>query len=369
MKFKESEYLGEGGEGRCYVRGGRVYKIYHNKADLNRGKLLELMTLDDDRILRPLEVFEDGYCMRYVSGDPLARLVGADYQARMNVPVRSVVDQLFEGLRFVHSRNCLVVDGNDMNYIVSNNEVFFIDVDSYQTPNYPASAYTESLRDWKISGFDRLSDWFTMACVTFSLWVGVHPYKGTHPKYGRNVKDRIIHGASVFDKGVSLPPSCRSFDLIPSDLRGWYERVFRGERIEYTKKINKIDQIDQIDDSTGSFKGHTVQYDHNHIIVDQKYKIMCERSIIIDDRLYVFVGERMNEIDIRMDKIIIVRSYPILPYAVSLFPGCVVMHKFGRVFVFKKHWAYLCEGRVVRYENGGFIIEHKGLRSFVPLIS
>ena len=58
--------------------------------------------------------------------------------------------------------------------------VLFIDVDSYQTAGFPATAIMDSIRDRHSSTYSAGTDWFSFAILAFQMFVGVHPYRGKH---------------------------------------------------------------------------------------------------------------------------------------------------------------------------------------------
>jgi DNA-binding helix-hairpin-helix protein with protein kinase domain len=106
-----------------------------------------------------------------------------------------LVRRLQEGVRTVHSHGILIVDLNEMNFLVSDSfgEIYFIDVDSYQTPSFPATALMESVRDRHAKRFSTSTDWFSFAIVSFQMFVGIHPFKGTYaPLQGVIEKDKKL---------------------------------------------------------------------------------------------------------------------------------------------------------------------------------
>ena len=53
------------------------------------------------------------------------------------------------------------------------------------------------------NGFNKLTDWYSYAIVTFQMYIGIHPFKGIHPDYKpKDLELRMKDGASVFDKKV-----------------------------------------------------------------------------------------------------------------------------------------------------------------------
>jgi hypothetical protein len=127
-----------------------------------------------------------------------------------------------------------------MNFLVSDDhkELYAIDVDSYQTKNFPATVLMESVRDRhaKRDGkgnmiFNAGTDWFAFAITSFQMFMGIHPFKGKHPKYD-DIDARMENNVSVLDPAVMFPRgACQPFTSIPTEYMDWYKAVFGGKRI------------------------------------------------------------------------------------------------------------------------------------------
>lgn len=246
VQLSDQDFVAEGGEGKVYASGNHVYKIYRDPAAaLPAGKLQELAALDRDEILRPLHALLDGqnqtvgYVMRRVDDCvALPRLFTNDFRARAGIEARQVLALLrgmVETTGFIHAQNCLLVDGNEMNYLVRAGDfqrAFFLDVDSYQTPSYPATAIMPSIRDYFATRFTIFSDWFAFAIVACQLILGIHPYKGKHPDFKKqDLEARMRAQVSIFHPGVKLPAAARDFREIPPGWQDWMIALFeRGER-------------------------------------------------------------------------------------------------------------------------------------------
>lgn len=248
VSLGQNEFLGEGGEGKLYVIGNTTYKIY---SDLNKmdpvSKLQELMDLSSHpNIICPKDLILEkknnkvvGFTMDYVDGVSLCKLFTNDFLNRNNIsPMMTtrLVENIIEEIVFIHDKNFLQVDGNETNYLVDNKTFTtpkLIDVNSYQTPSFPATFLMPSIRDWHTNGFNKLSDWFSFAIISFQLFVGIHPFKGKHPNFKSNqMEDRMKQNISVLNKDVKVPSACRDFSYIPTEFRDWYFKLFeKGERL------------------------------------------------------------------------------------------------------------------------------------------
>jgi hypothetical protein len=132
----------------------------------------------------------------------------------------------------IHKEKILIVDLNEMNFLTDESYAtpYFIDVDSYQTPSYKATALMETVRDRQAphNQFSDGTDWFSFAVVTFQLYMGYHPYvKGKHPTYlPKDWSDRMDANVSIFDPSITMADVWKDFSVIPKAHLEWYKRVF-----------------------------------------------------------------------------------------------------------------------------------------------
>ena len=251
IRLGKTEFKAQGGEGSVYVKGANAYKIYSDPSRcITQAKIDELSVLVQPNIIRPLELIIDGrnrpvgYSMRSAGKTySLCQLFPKAFRQRNNLTpdlMLRLVRQLQTGVSHIHSRGILIVDLNEMNFLVSSDfsELFFIDVDSYQTPSFPATVLMESVRDRHAKSFSSDSDWFSFAVVSFQMFVGIHPFKGTYPAFQHlpdntaKLDARMRANVSVLHAGVSVPPACLPFSVIPPNYLDWYRAVFeQGKRL------------------------------------------------------------------------------------------------------------------------------------------
>lgn len=237
------ELLAEGGEGRIYIHADRAYKLYHDpQRVILAAKLRELAVLDHPSVIRPQTLLLDqqqrpvGYSMARVhGGTPLVRLFARQFQRQQGITAKQLLalcHAMAAVVRLVHRQGCLLVDANELNWLViapGYREVVVIDVDSFQTPHYPATAQSPTIHDYQQNGFSEASDWFALAVLVCQLWVGVHPYKGRHPDFSpHDLAGRMRAGVSLFDPAVCLPPSAADPVHIPVPWQDWLRAVLAG---------------------------------------------------------------------------------------------------------------------------------------------
>ena len=252
VTLTQQNYVAAGGQASVYVRNGIAYKIYLDAKDaIPDAKLQALSAIKDDAVVKPDKVILDqhrnpiGYTMVAIPDNySLCQLFTRAFRDRNNVTRDSIIDlaaRLRAHISNIHAASILVVDLNELNILVSKSfdETFFIDVDSYQVPGYPATVIMPSVRDYsvKAADFSTLSDWFSYGVLTFQMFVGVHPYKGTHAPSAAIPKDqrmvhRMQHHISAFSPEVHLPACCYPLDVIPAHFKDWLHAVLQdGKRL------------------------------------------------------------------------------------------------------------------------------------------
>ena len=242
VTITSKNYIAQGGEGSCYHNAGKLIKLYHaGKPVIPEQKIKELSRITPTNVLGPKGAVRDsksrviGFYSVFMDGtSPLCKLFTKDFRDRNGFTESDAVEVVKKKqltLEQIHREGFLVVDFNEMNFLIDKTMSipFFIDVDSWQTPSFRATALMESVRDRLIKNnqFTEGSDWFSFAVVSFQLYVGVHPYKGIHPDYKpKDWLQRMEDGVSVFDPKSKIPSSCRPFSVIPKAHLKWFEEVF-----------------------------------------------------------------------------------------------------------------------------------------------
>lgn len=347
--LSKNDFIASGGEGSVYGRGGKCYKIYTKPSNMiPLGKIKELSYISNPNIIKPEQALLEnnipvGYSMRHVSDTHvLCQLFPKIFKQRNNLAqdnILNLIKNLQESILSIHKADVLVVDLNEMNLLVDKNfkEVFFIDVDSYQTKHYPATAIMESIKDWHVQNnkWTKESDWFSWGILAFQMLTGIHPYKGKHSSV-TNLTDRMKSNISVLNPDVKVP---KMIDLstIPMTYMNWFKAVFdEGKRISpptgpvesITICIIPISSSDlfiitEIDDPRKE----------NEIISLMKTNIFQYSKIMqTEDRIYAQVGETVVELSIlntrNKDIVARTRTY-IMPKATTLYEGIVIQNILG----------------------------------------
>jgi len=284
INLTQQNFVAKGGEGRIFQKGSLAYKIYeHLTKMISPAKIAEL-NIPDPNVIHPLDVIMNkkkqniGFTMQWLGDDnhALCKLFTSKFQKDQGITNDHII-QLVQNIKrttdHIHECKCLIVDGNELNYLVKPDFVtpLFIDTNAWQTASYPPTAIMPSIRDWTTDDFSKLTDWFSFAIVTFQLFVGIHPFKGKHKAYRKNdfinrVRDRV----SVFNGGVGLPPTVRDFNLIPSKYKDWYYKIFEnGDREpppQLPGEAGKMQVIVKLVNSTGAFEITSIQEFEDEIL-------------------------------------------------------------------------------------------------------
>jgi serine/threonine protein kinase len=243
ITLTEQNYKASGGEGTVFVLNDLAYKIYHDpKKMIPIAKIQELGTIQLEEVLAPIDVIYDiskdpiGFSMQYIDNvEFLCKIFTKTFRKDKGLSPNDIIEfvvQMQKTLEKVHKKGFVVADYNEMNFLLSlinKRIVYSIDVDSWQTKNFHATAIMESVRDRKTpkGKFNELSDWFSFAVVTFQMYTGIHPYKGFHPDFKpADFSKRMDLGVSVFDKKIKLPDACQDFSVIPQKHLEWYKSIF-----------------------------------------------------------------------------------------------------------------------------------------------
>lgn len=263
VSISPRDHMATGGEGSVYKKNNTVIKLYLDPHKMRKDGMVEKIALlkkcAHPFIITPLGVVTTvsgdaiGYYMNYAQGEPLSRVFTNDYRARSQFTDEDA-NKLIDGMRTVvehaHKNHAIMVDANELNWLVDDHkknkpEPRAIDVDAWAIGRWGARVIMPSIRDWRSTMFNELTDWFSWGIVTFQVYTGIHPYKGRINGYNQNdLERRMKDNVSVFHKDVRLNHAVRDFNNIPGALRMWYEDVFaKGKR---TKPPSPCDVVQNV---------------------------------------------------------------------------------------------------------------------------
>ena len=250
ITLRPSDHVASGGEGEVFRANSTIVKLYIDPkkmvADGMAEKIKLLSLINHKFIVAPKGLVLDengkpiGYYMDYVGGEPFSRIFTNDFPQRHGFGDKDasiLVDRMRETIKFTHGQKAVLADANELNWLLvmaqkNSPEPRIIDVDSWQIGRWPARVIMPSIKDWHTKGFNELTDWFSWGIVSFQVYTGIHPYKGTLDGFERgDLEGRMRANASVFSPGVRLNRAVRNFSAIPSGLLDWYMSTFQnGQR-------------------------------------------------------------------------------------------------------------------------------------------
>ena len=241
ITLQDEDYLASGGQADVFVKDNLALKIYHDKSQmLPLKKIEELNSITSKNVLKPQNIIYDkntpvGYTMEFKkNATPFCKLFTKSFKISNNISVETInelIEKARKTIEEIHGAKCLIVDLNELNVLASARFTtpFFIDVDSYETPSFRATAIMESIRDRTVKNrkWTENSDWYSFAIVSFQMWTGIHPYKGRHPDYGLDEwAKRMENGVSIFAPGVTVPKMFNDFSSIPNNYLAWFKDLF-----------------------------------------------------------------------------------------------------------------------------------------------
>jgi hypothetical protein len=246
VRLDQNNFVAKGGEGKIFQLGGVCYKIYEDPNKMiPEAKMKELQVFNDDNIIVPKDLIFDsnnkitGYTMEWL-GDKMVALCKLftntfrDNNSVTNDHIIELVENMKSKICLVHSNKCLLVDGNEHNYLTATDWItpYFIDTNAWKTPSFPPTAIMPSIKDWQAKIYSELSDWFSFAIVSFQLFVGIHPFKGRVKGFKKgDFESRVKRNLSVLNPKVRVNAATRDFSLIPGHYMDWYFRMFeKGDR-------------------------------------------------------------------------------------------------------------------------------------------
>lgn len=325
INLTDNNFLAEGGEGKVYLKDNIIYKIHHElKYMPPLDKISELSTLlKHKNIIGPEIVLLDdngtpiGYTMNYVSNNiPLPRLFTTSYRNAHGITPDStikLVESIQSLFKYIHSKGVIIVDANENNFLVDLSDYitpYAIDVCSYQTPHYPATAIMPSIQDHHSTVFNEYTDWFSFGILACQLFIGIHPYRGTVDGFKRNdLISRMKSNVSIWNNKTKLSAAVRPFELIPSDLMAWMIDIFEhGKRLAPPDKLGKIGLIQHIVkviNDTAKFIVSLIK-EYNYDIINYSYGINTiathSNGITIDNRYYQYQDNVINPLIYRDGK-------------------------------------------------------------------
>ena len=323
--YHEANRLGSGGEGTVYSISGNpnsVLKIYHPAkltSELRRKVelMLSIRSRFDNRVLSslawPTDIVNDdkgnfaGLVMPKVVGDPInecyrANDFSVNYEQRI-----CIAKNLCVAVDAVHSAKQTIGDFNPNNIIVNKKTgaVTLVDTDSFHLKNdrgvlFPCTVGLGTYVAPELQGmnlgasylktYTQETDRFSLAIHIFCLLMnGAHPFASRQsPINTRSGKSSVVlppteslikNGQSPhFSRkrsGTLPPPYCPDIKMLPSNIRGLFERAFDSGHQNPAMRPSAEEWYDEL--SVVQRKTRKCLKDNTHIYPDHVKKCpWCE---------------------------------------------------------------------------------------------
>lgn len=242
MSLGAADWIGEGGEGAVYKKGALAIKIVADKAALARKepKLKIFMGIQHPSLATPLRLAHGqggelvGYAMAMVEGTPLARMMSPAWRTANGWPdaqLEGLCKSMAEALLALHAAGAWGGDINEFNWTIKAGRAVLIDCDSWGCPGHPVSAMLPSIADPKAGGsYQRESDWYALAVIIFTLYAGVHPFRGGMDGYGpKDMAARMADGASLMSPGARWPAAAPGPGALPVGIQQWMRETLEND--------------------------------------------------------------------------------------------------------------------------------------------
>ena len=250
IRLSNNRVIGVGGEATVFEHNGEALKVYTQPSAERDRKLRAMLGRTSGLpalVIAPQQLLTDpssgdvvGFTMQLLGPGftEVRQLASKKYRTQSGLTARDVARLFLKAhatLSAVHRAGMVVGDLNDLNLLFKDEDMWFIDVDSFQFDGYPCAVGTEVFIDPVLYGVDLSmkpafttdTDWYAFAVLLFKSLLLSHPYGGVHP----NVKlltQRVAGCLSVFDGGVTYPRIAYSLELLSDDLKTVFIEWFAG---------------------------------------------------------------------------------------------------------------------------------------------
>jgi len=275
QKISLSEEIGKGGEGTVYsIDKNIVAKIYNIRSLTQekqskilalikknikiRGVCLPIESLFDEKerfigYTMPKATANKGYEMQTCIFNPKLLEIKFPNWTRINLVNLSLT--ILHKIQILHENNIIIGDINPFNILINNDEeVSFVDTDSYQVDNYPCpvgSVHFTAPEIQNINSFSEIirtkeHEYFAIATLLFMIFLpGKSPYAF---QGGGNIKEDIItmnFSYPLGDEDNYLAPQGMweyIWNELPYDIRKAFYTVFKENlRLNLTEWINVLE--------------------------------------------------------------------------------------------------------------------------------
>ena len=285
VKTTAANLLGSGTEADVYkIAGGLALKVFktpqhpdyqgfpkdqeaaRDRIKVHERKLSDFPKNLPPRVVAPIAVATDssgavaGYTMKMIPSPTVLMKLSQPSFRKTGYSDSSVV-QVFKDLQKtvdgIHRASVVIGDFNDLNILVSKDEAYVLDADSFQFGPYYCSMFTQEFVDPTIirpttvqerqgsnlgavtlaNPHNPLSDWYAFNVLLFQSFMLIGPYGGVYiPKSSADrlkQPERPLKRITVFNEArVRYPKKARSWKILPDDWIDYFKAVFEKDKRE-----------------------------------------------------------------------------------------------------------------------------------------
>ncbi len=278
IKLNPKSAIGKGGEADIYdIGNGKVLKLFKpadhpdyqlipqeqqaakTRLAMHQQKLRVFPQNLPSRVVKPETLAMDkqaanilGYTMPFLQNTvPLLKYSDRNYRSANGIS-QQFVTNLFRDLHHtvlqVHQANVTIGDFNDLNLLVSQNQVNLIDADSFQFGKFPCQVFTARFVDPILcdrnanqpiltNPHNPDSDWYAFTVMLMQSLLYVDPYGGVYkPKSPTAMiphSARPLQRITIFHPDVRYPKPAIPYQVLSDDLldhfHNCFEKDWRGD--------------------------------------------------------------------------------------------------------------------------------------------
>ncbi|ELS33550.1 MULTISPECIES: hypothetical protein [Pseudanabaena] len=273
IKVNPKNAIGKGGEADIYdLKNGKVLKLFKTadhpdyqllpqeqlaaqaRLSIHQQKLPAFPQNLPSRVIKPEALATDkqgmilGYAMPFLQNTvTLLKYSDRNYR-QTNAISQQVVTNLFRDLHEtvlkIHQVNVTIGDFNDLNLLVSQNQVNLIDADSFQFEQFPCQVFTARFVDPILcdrnanqpiltSPHNPDSDWYAFTVMLMQSLLYVDPYGGVYkPKSPAAIiphSARPLQRITIFHPDVRYPKPAIPYKILSDDLLQHFHNCFEKD--------------------------------------------------------------------------------------------------------------------------------------------
>ena len=273
IKLNPKNAIGKGGEADIYdLKNGKVLKLFKTadhpdyqlspqeqlaaqaRLSIHQQKLPAFPQNLPARVIKPEALATDrqgmilGYAMPFLQNTvPLLKYSDRTYRNTNGISqqfVSSLFRDLHETVLKIHEVNVTIGDFNDLNLLVSQNQVNLIDADSFQFGQFPCQVFTARFVDPILcdrnanqpiltSPHNPDSDWYAFTVMLMQSLLYVDPYGGVYKP--KSQASQIPHSArplqriTIFHPDVHYPKPAIPYKVLSDDLLHHFHNCFEKD--------------------------------------------------------------------------------------------------------------------------------------------